>query len=317
MWTEGVSTLRGGGQYLQVKGTAGKKENSVNISWMNPYFNDTLWRFGLEAGYNVNEIVSDVYKLHTISTAVSASHPINTFLNYGYRFRVKDAIIGVPMKNNPEPLTEDQKLNSGIIPGFGVTLAYDSTDNVYKPHRGLRSNFEGEFAGIVRRDDSLLDFPFLKFAYLNSYYLPVWARGTLKLRGDLKFINPLWEGKGGDLPLNERFFLGGEGTVRGYAPGKIGPSYQPGAPTGGISSELFSIEYLQNILKPLDAFVFFDSGAISLSSFSLGSLKMSTGAGLRFDVGNQLPFVFGYGIPLNEPDKSKEQRFFFSMAGQF
>ena len=211
----------------------------------------------------------------------------------------------------------EEARNGGIVSGLAFMLGYDTTDSAFKPHRGIRSNFESEFAGLVRRIDTYNDFPFLKFGYLNSFYLPIWSKGTLKTRADLKFIKPLWGGTAEDFPLSERFFLGGDGSVRGFAPGKIGPSYGNQEPTGGISSALFSIEYLQNIFKPLDVFTFFDTGAITRKQFTFGDFKMSYGFGLRLDIGKQLPFVIGMGFPLNADNKEQKQKVFFSMAGQF
>lgn len=43
-----VSALRGGGEFFHARGTLGKKQNNILLSWMNPYVNDTLWRLGVE-----------------------------------------------------------------------------------------------------------------------------------------------------------------------------------------------------------------------------------------------------------------------------
>lgn len=229
-----------------------------------------------------------------------------------------------------EELLKLQK-NNGIISGFALVAGYDTTDNALRPHRGFRSNGEAELAGVVHSSDfvpggftQLQDFPFLKFGYLNSFYYPIWARGTFKARADFKFIQPLMNGRFEDFPIPERFFLGGEGTVRGYAPGKIGPSYpnkkgeeNSQNPTGGFSSALFSAEYLQNIAKPLDAFVFFDSGMITPNVFSFEKLYMSAGVGLRLDIGRQLPVIVGVGFPINPDNENQVQKVFFSMAGEF
>lgn len=315
VWTEGPGAFRGGGQLFQLKGTVGSRENGVNISWLNPYMFDTLWRFGVDVEYNQNSIVSKHYSIQTIGSNVTASYPISPFLSYGYRFRVKSSIIDVT-GNSPEA-AQAQEDNSGTVPGFGIIFGYDSTDVAFKPHRGIRSNFETEFAGLVTRKDKYTSFPFVKFLYVNSLYYPVWRKGTLKFRGDFKFIQPLGAGKGIKLPMSERFFLGGEGTVRGYSPGKIGPSFGDNEPKGGISSALFSIEYLQNIFKPIDVFGFFDAGSIADSQWSIPIPKMSTGVGIRLDIGRQLPFVVGYGYAINPDDKKQTQPIFFSMAGQF
>lgn len=326
VWSKGPTAFRGGGQFLQVKGSVGLRETGVNVSWLEPYFNDTLWRFGVDLDYNWSNVVAKDYSINTFGTTLNAGYPLSSYLNYGFRFRVKDAIIGV---KKDVPLIERETIkNAGVVSGIASTFGYDSTDNPLRPHRGLRSSFEGEFAGLVRRNEQFNDFPFLRFASLNAYYHPVWKKGTFKLRGDLKFIQPLLGGTGEDFPVSERFFLGGEGTVRGYSPGKVGPLFiQEVKPTydpkGGMTSALFSAEYAQNIIKPLDLFVFFDAGAISMQSWSINQISSSYGTGVRLDIGRRLPFMLGVGFPIFPASMPKKERtarrqtFFFSMAGQF
>lgn len=320
-WFDGPAALRGGGEYLQIKGTVGAREYGVNVSWLDPYVFDSLWRLGVDFDYKKDSVMYDEnvfkgsYGLHVLGGAISATHPLSSTMTYGFRWRIRDSMFSVPA--DAPPIAKEDHLNGGIVTGISLTGSYDSTDNVFKPRRGIRSNFESEFAALVRDTLEYQDFPYLRFQNLNSIYYPVWKKGTLKFRGDFKFIQTLWGGTGGELPNAERFYLGGESSVRGYQPGSIGPSFGDRKPLGGISSVLLSAEYAQNILKPVDIFTFFDAGSISLDSWNMGKVKMSTGVGLRLDIGRQLPFVIGYGYPINPDYKDQEQRLFFSMAGAF
>ncbi len=314
VFEDGIRSLRGGGEYLDLKAQFGKKDKSYSISWLNPYFMDSPWRLGIETSYNASNVISSNYDLHTIGNATSATYPISPYFYAGVKSRIKDAIIR--LHNISDVISDKDARDSGLVVGASFIAGYDSTDNAFKPHRGIRSNIEIEAANLVR-SSMVDDFPFMKYAYLNSIYYPVSQKSTLKLRGDAKFITPFMKGTALGLPLTERFFLGGEETVRGYNPASIGPEYSPGNPSGGISSLLLSTEYKYNIIKPLDIFTFFDSGAVSIKKFKIGDMKMSTGVGARIDVGAGMPFVIGYGIPINEKDKSKINKVFFSMSGSF
>ena len=211
--------------------------------------------------------------------------------------------------------------SSGIVTGVGAIIGYDSTDNAFKPHRGIRSNWEAEICALARNSSECPDFPFLRWHSLNAFYYPFTATGTLKLRADFKFIQPMLGGSVYGLPLTERFFLGGENTVRGYKPAQLGPEFKgtngENKPLGGATSTLVSIEYLQNVIGPLDAFAFVDAGAISTESYTLGQMRATFGGGIRVDIGRGLPLLVGYGWPIGESDKSKIQGIFFSMAGEF
>ncbi|MCH9620694.1 MAG: Outer membrane protein assembly factor BamA [Chlamydiia bacterium] len=324
VWQDGLKSFRGGGEFMDVRATVAQKEQSGTVSWINPYINDSLWRFGLDVQGKRNATIAD-YDLYSMGGAFSLTYPVNQFFSAGFKGRIKNSIIRL---NNVDAVIEQkQEKNGGIVTGGGIVCNYNSTNNPFVPHNGLKSSLEGEFANLIRDNIHIRDFPFFKFNYLNSYYVPLWDTATLKFRGDVGFIQPLWGGLSEDFPLTEKFFLGGVATVRGYAPGQIGPYFdnELGDPTGGISSQLFSVEVLQKVIQPLDVFAFFDTGAISHTPFDVTSkYYMSVGAGVRLHIGQPLPFILGYGYPINPDDiqdaggnNPQEQRVFFSMAGQF
>ncbi len=361
-WTEGLKSFRGAGQHMDIKAMVAAKELSASVSWVNPYINDSLWRFGIDLQAKKDATIAD-YNLYTFGGSTSAIYPINPFFTSGVKWRLRDSIIklndlnittvvnGANTEATPTEVALDEKAlrNNGIVSGGAILFGYNTTDNPYVPHRGLRSNLTMEFAGLLRNAPNVRDFPFLNFGYSNSYYVPLWKNATFKVRGDLHFILPLWEGTSADFPITEKFLLGGVGTVRGYAQGQVGPYYgtTPGDPKGGISSGLFSIEVLQKIIAPLDIFAFFDAGVVSERPFSFSEdrfrfsqltkgtspFKTTAGVGIRLNLGQPLPFVLGYGYPFNpdpmpvvvnekgepqKPDRNPQiQNVFFSMSGQF
>jgi outer membrane protein insertion porin family len=315
MWSDGPRSLRGAGQFLDVKAMIAAKEMSATISWVNPYINDSLWRLGIDVQGKKDGTVSKDYDLYSAGCGISALRPINPYFSGGVKWRLKDSIIRVHGMKNVD-IELQQKKNSGIVSGGGLVFGYNSTDNPFVPHRGIKSTIEGEFAGLVR-DTSVRDFPFLKFGYINSLYYPVWDKGTLKGRFDIKYIQPFWNALADDFPLTEKFFLGGVANLRGYAPNQVGPQFAPNDPKGGLGSQFFSIEYMQKIFQPIDLFVFYDAGSISEKTFDIPKVYQSVGIGVRLNIGQPLPFILGWGYPINPDNDSQVQNTFFSMAGQF
>ncbi len=325
-----MAALRGGGEFFHVRGTLGKKQNNVLVSWMNPYVNDSLWRLGVEISRTFSELQNNVVVV-TYGGSVYTSYPLTNFWTAGMRQRVRHSRDNL----NLDPLDDSsiakasveatkRLLNQdGLISAFSGNLSYDSTDNAYKPHRGWRSYTEAEVAGIGGQYD------FLKFSYLNSIYFPITRKGTLKLRGDVKFLLPFGKTKKATIPYSERFFLGGETTVRGYMPFLLGPVVEllnangelepTDTPYGGLSSALVSLEYNQEIFRMLDVFAFFDVGSVTSQTFTIDKIRPTTGVGIRLDIGNRTPIMVGWGIPLVKKDRhdGKWQKVFFSMGGQF
>ncbi len=315
VWKEGLPAVRGGGEYTHLKATIGGKQTSYMISWLTPYFRDSLWKVGFDVNYTHSNLHSNDFRIHTTALALYGSYPITSYWSAGWKYRIRNAIISIDKKTGTTYL--EQTKNSGIVTGFGLNLTYTSIDNVFKPHRGARSVLEGELAAVRRHASTQKDFPFFRLSYTNTIYYPVWRKGTFKTHGDFKFINLLGQGTFEHLPLSEKFFLGGESSVRGYRASQIGPKYGVGDPTGGISSVLLSIEYLQSIFKMLDLFLFADGGSISRDLFNVHKINFSCGYGARFELANRVPLIIGYGYPINSSSDNEVQRFFFSMGGQF
>jgi outer membrane protein assembly complex protein YaeT len=65
------------------------------------------------------------------------------------------------------------------------------------------------------------------------------------------------------LPLAERFFNGGENTVRSFKESELGPRNQSNDPAGGYGFNVFNIELRQRILGNFTGSLFFDYGNIA------------------------------------------------------
>jgi len=321
-WKEGFSSLRGAGEFAHFRVQFGKLQQNYMISWLDPYYNDTLWRFGFELNYSISRIQSDDYKVSSFGGSFFGGYPITSYWTFGWKYRLRNNIVKIHGILSKE--AQQQRRNSGLISGVGTSITYDSTDNAFRPHRGLRSITEIELGGVRRHTSRHRVFPFARIGYLNNYYYPVWRKGTLKLRWDFKFLVPFGQGIPRRLPINERYFLGGETTVRGYRAYRIGPRFKKSdgklskkTPTGGVSSMLLSIEYNQEIVPMVDLFVFFDGGSISLKRFDIPDIRMSYGAGTRLRLSANMPMTIGVGFPINPQFRNDVKRFFIAMGGEF
>ena len=207
----------------------------------------------------------------------------------------------------------EQARHDGVISGIGSSITFDSTDSAIKPHNGFRSVLEAEIVGVWG------DYNFLRFAYINSYYTQLWRHGIMKYRWDLRFIDPIFKTKSpNDVPLSERFFIGGLTSVRGYKDFDLGAHFaKTGDPKGGISSTVLSLEYLHEVLPIVDLFAFVDAGSISMDRFEFSTFRMTYGVGTRLELINRVPVILGLGFPVNKQHSADTRKFFFSMGGQF
>ena len=340
---EGLGKLRGGGEVLNFNAMIGSKSRKYSMSWTKPYFRDTPWIVGFEIEQSNNRYISDDYEINAAGITFHGAYPLNQFLRMGVHYRLTytdidlndgkvrrhneknqaeyDAAVA---SGNPEAIKneaydihrscmlKEEADNSGVISAIGINLNYDSTNNPQHPCEGIRSRLEQEIAGFGGHQS------FMSLAYLNTYYKGLGENGVLKLRADMRFIVPLFETKRYQIPLNERLFLGGDSTIRGYRVYRLGPQYNEGDPRGGMSMQLLSAEYTKFLHRKISAFFFVDSGHLSFDVWNFGTMWTSVGFGFNLRLFDSVPpVVVGIGFPLNPDNRSDVKRFFFNIGGQF
>lgn len=311
LFCDGYKALRGGGEYVRLSALFGAKSRKYGLSWTKPFFMDTPWVVGFEMEQSNNRYVSNDYAIDASSFTVHGSYPVNQFIRLGLHYRLRNTWIDIE-ESHPSCQLKDEARNSGLISAVGITLSYDSTNHPVEPTKGFKSRLEEEFAGLGGHHT------FLSLAYLNSYYIPVGEKGVVRLRGDMRFIIPLFNTERNHLPIDERLFLGGENTIRGYKSYRLGPQYPEKDPRGGMSMQLVSIEYTRNLMSRLDGFIFLDSGHLSMDVWDFGTMWTSAGFGIRVQVfENTPPLVLGVGFPFNPDHHHDVKQFFFTIGGRF
>lgn len=315
---QGLCALRGGGEFLRFRVNFGQKTDDFLVAWTKPFFMDTPWIVGVDTEYSKNRTISNAYELNNFVVGLHATYPINKFLAVSSHYRMRDMHVKLEESaSTAPPLLVQESKNDGTISAISAAFAYDSVDNPRDAYNGFRSVGSIEYAGLGG------NYTFLAFNYINTLYYQLYACGVLKFRGDARFIWPLGSTTAAGLPLNERIFMGGETTVRGYRSYSIGPQYlnangQPsGDPRGGVSSVLFSVEFNHKFHRCFHAFAFFDGAYNTLRVWSVSPFRTSVGIGIRFEVLQQVPIMLGYGWPLNPERKEDVQRFFFALGGTF
>lgn len=343
-WNEGWHKLRGGGEYVSLTAMIGAKSRKYTLSWTKPFFRDTLWIVGFDLQNSNNRYISEDYDINSSGITIHGSYPLNPFLRLGVHYRLTNAYITLNKHHihhterkleaeGEEELAEgdikeakhkfheieglscklrEEAKNMGLISAIGLTLNYDSRDSFAFPRRGFQSRLEQELAGFGG------DHTFMSMAYLNNYYIPAGETGVVRFRGDMRFIVPLFDTKRYHIPIDERLFLGGDSTIRGYRVYRLGPQYNTGDPRGGMSMQLLSAEYTLPLAKRISTFVFCDSGHLSFDVWNFGTMWTSLGFGFNIKVFEGAPpVVLGLGFPINPDRHSDVKRFFFNIGGRF
>lgn len=342
IFTKGASNLRGRGEYVNGSITIGSKSRKYELGWSQPYFQDTPWTIGFDLQNSTNRYTSDDYNINTYGGSVFTYYQVNAFVRAGWHYRLTHSDINLPGHYRGNPSLMAAKNAHGIVSAAGTSWTYDSTDNPVNPSNGIKSKVQAELAGLGG------NFSFVGLSYVNTWYKRLCDDGVLKFRGDIRFIVPYGRSNRDDLPLEEKLFLGGDNNVRGFRSYRIGPmfkKYKPvhghdpkfpddpkkhkivgwkeegdsGDPKGGDSLQLLSLEYMHNIHKRVDGFLFIDSGHLSSRNFDFwGRYYTSVGFGARVKVIDSIPpITVGMGYPLNEKNRGQRKNFFIQFGGKF
>jgi len=314
--------LKGDGEYAHFTATLGQKTDSYVLSWTKPYFYDTPWAVGIDLDRSFNGALSQDYDIISYGISVHAKRALNAFVLAGVNYRIRNSNVYADseLKNTTE--FEREKGRQGLISAIGASISYNSTNHPLRPTDGFHSRIDGEFVGLGGHRH------YASLSYLNSLYHPFGSKGYFRVRADFKFLQP-FDRDGNEpvkanqglatIPLDERYFLGGDTMVRGYRPYAIGPKfYGTTDPQGGLSLAYLSLEYDWQLFSRADLFLFADAGSLSPRTWTFGYLNCSAGYGAKLQIlDGAPPLVLGMGYPLNAREKGDVKRFFISLGAKF
>lgn len=166
---------------------------------------------------------------------------------------------------------EDDKRVTYLIPG--ASLSRLKSDSLFYPRRGF--SWTVDLRGSPGQ--LLSDTSFLRGEAVARAVWPLGERSRLLLRGTAGGTSA---GDFSVLPTGERFFAGGDQSVRGYDYQTLGPVDDTGEVVGGRHLLAGSIEIDRLIHDNFGAAVFVDSG--NAFNDSTPDLKTGVGAGFRW-----------------------------------
>ena len=192
----------------------------------------------------------------------------------------------------PTDYKERRKENFGVTRSITLGRVLDSRDNVYDPHEGKRISYSIEHAGFMGGD-----FDFTKFTADYRYYYRAGGEAVWALNLGAGYAD-------GDMPLSQRFSMGGSDTLRGYEDDQF----------RGNSMVKATLEYRFPIVKKVQGVLFTDNGYAwdkrFQDDFDFGLIKNSFGVGLRINSPlGPVKLDYGYG--------DEGGKFHFSFGGQF
>jgi outer membrane translocation and assembly module TamA len=189
---------------------------------------------------------------------------------------------------------------------------WDTADDPFNPRNGEVLSLLVDQAGEIWGG---------KFAF---YKITAEAKKYFYLGWETVLANRLKIGVGDSLgarrniPLSERFFAGGEKSVRGFGRRRLGPLSASDDPLGGLGLIEGSLEVRRPLWRDLAGALFLDFGQVSTRALDvpLDDLKFSTGFGVSYNtpVG---PMRLDIGFPFDPPRGDRPWQIHFSIGAFF
>ena len=282
----------GRGWQLSLRLRAGANSQQGIISFTEPWLFDRP----LSAGFDLFNVRRDFteYDYDSLGGTVRLSHPFAEYWRWQVSYRLtQDEIDDV---RSDDPLLTDEegtRLTSAITLG----LTRDSRDAVAAPTRGGFTIITLDLAGLGG------DSRFVKTVASTTYFKPIWLGHILSGRVEAGYGFG-WDEDGltgrDELPVFERFYLGGPNSIRSVKARRVSPVDDAGTRIGGTSEVLGNVEYIVPLPFNFRMAAFFDIGnAYGFSTkFDLTDTREAAGAGVRW----QSPFGpirVDYGINLD------------------
>lgn len=217
-----------------------------------------------------------------------------------------------------ERVFSPRRVTGKLIP----KVTFDRRDSPLNPSRGYFLQLQPELVSgdALSPEIDTIDDSYLRLNWKGDVFVPMWERTVLAQSLRLGQIVPLF-GRETRVPADERFFLGGAGSVRGYPNNSLGPRLNR-QPAGGEFLMNYNIEFRYPILSgaSLRGATFFDAGFL-VDCFSdddvsnrVGcyedafdeeldtNVRTAAGVGIRYIIADQIPVLLDYGIALDRRD---------------
>jgi outer membrane protein insertion porin family len=289
------SNLFGYGKTLSLDAQIGGVTKALSLNYRDPYFFGTNWLFDVSM-YAHDRDYRDFER-----AARGISLGVGRRIKRYFQVRVFQEFSRQDVHN----VRGDARLvlseTERTIVSTGVGLSWDKRNNYLDPTKGVLLSTAVEYAGLFAGNTE-----FIKYNATAKSWIPFWKDTYFAAKANYGLLHLI--DAGDDLVVEERFFLGGPNTLRGFRYRRVGPR----RPTdtggyviiGGVQQVLASLDFVVPLSKTvgLKAVAFFDIGnSFDKDEFSLSpsNLRKDAGFGLRW-ISPLGPMKLDIGFPIGD-----------------
>ncbi len=242
----------GGGRNVGIESIVSVKSRQLVVNVVDPWFLNTEITADVPLYYNYREEPS--FTREDVGVSPSFSRQLSDHVSATAAYNLRNTDIS---DVDPAAGLEDIDTDSYNFASIKLQGTYDDRDDPFYPARGRRLSFGIEHADIALGGD----ITFTRMTAGMRYFYSFNQDTVLGLRYATGFIYP---GPGETtVPISERFFNGGENSVRSFRQSELGPKDLSGDPVGGLAYNTINIELRRRLIGDLSGSLFFDLGNVA------------------------------------------------------
>jgi len=320
----------GAGQKIRLRAAIGTEQQNYLINFIEPWFLGRKLEFSVDLFHRDLNFVStsDTYSERDTGMRLGLRKALGSeFLIGGVSYTIEE--VDIKLNNNLHGPLNIQSGNGSVfvrpnvseeiaaeardllISKVGTSLAWDTRNSFLLPSSGQKSEIRAEVAGGIFGGDA----DYYKLEISHARYIRGFFEGhLLELAGRVGVGDAF--GQSDDIPLFDRYFLGGLESLRGYKYRSVGPKDEFNEPLGGDSMWFGTAEYSIPIVERVRFALFYDIGMVYADPyhFDLRDYADNWGMGIRLNLPIG-PLRLDYGIPIhNSTGKTGGGRFQFSVG---
>jgi outer membrane protein insertion porin family len=298
--------LFGKGQLLKLRAELGSKTSYYDLTFKDPWFMDNPILFAINI-YKTSTSQFVEYDKEATGLGISFGKNLGEYWSSNIAYNFENADI-TDVDEDASPIIKDQEGNN-VTSSITPSITRDSRNNYLDPSRGSRNSIYVTYAGLGGTNK------FIKSGIDSAWYFPLGSTSFM-VRGRFGYATGIGNK---ELPLYERFYVGGIYSVRGLDFGEAGPKDPAtGDPIGGTEELIFNTEYIFPLVSDikLKGVVFFDAGNSYDSFNNFGYLRYTTGTGVRW-ISPVGPIRLEWGYNLDKKTGEKPSRFEFAFGSFF
>jgi outer membrane protein insertion porin family len=295
--------LFGRGQILSLKASLGSRSQLYDISFTEPWlFDMPLWsKFDVWNLYRQY----DSYNLDSKGFGATFGYPLWPYVTgyLGYRLSLDNVKDILPTASYYITKQAGQTTSSGVT----FTLTRDSTNDVMFPSTGSKNSASVEYTGGPLQGDV----GYTRYGAVSAWFFPLPLDTVIGARGR---IGTIVGNEGKEVPIFERYYLGGINSLRGLR--QVGPKDEnTGDVIGGLTMLNFNFDYIFPLIKNagMKGVLFYDTGNSWNTGHRLDDLRRTAGIGIRWysPIG---PLRLEWGYVLDRKEDEEASRWEFSIG---